>query len=588
MRPGQQAWALLCPLSCAVRAVATKFYSTNVTSHFPDLNDSSPRQTRVTGITLPGGSLNSIIGGSIVITFAGLVLVYAILMRAPAAGTFHDDGIYLVTAKALAEDRGYRIISIPSEPPQTKYPILFPWVLSLVWRVYPSFPANLVWLRLVPLAAMIGWLYLSWALLRRLGSSPLQTAVIVLLTAMSPWVAFLSTALMSEMLFGALLTGALLTITRICQGDGRRFEPLLAGLLTGAAILTRVAGIAPAVAGVVVFLWSRRSVAAAQYLLGVLVTAVPWFWWAHYQNPIATSVDPYYSATNYASWNVVTSYAWAEKMDVLAMNAMRGGLALVQLSGAYVPNSMLGLAVAIAAAAILSRGLWHARREPATIVTVAYCGMHLLWVWPPLRFAAPLAPLLLRFGALGLGRSRRLLVAAALVLLGLSGIQLGAHAMQALEKGTSWPGTGAEDWNQTARLLSWVSRETPSDTVITGNLDPAYYLFTNRKAVRAFAADPLLLYYNLRNRPENPLGTVDEFRSRLTATKADYLILTTGGGFSEIVHLDRLVSELSQKCPGSLAPVATDVVPAHVIYRIDRRRLERHDGCRRDVRSEVN
>jgi hypothetical protein len=443
-----------------------------------------------------------------------------------------------------------------------------------VWRVYPSFPANLVWLRVVPLAAMIIWLCLSWALLRRLGSSPLQTAVIVLLTAMSPWVAFLSTTLMSETLFAALLAGVLLMITRVCQGDGRRFEPLLAGLLAGAAILTRVAGIAPAAAGVLMFLWSKRPVAAAQYLLGVFVSAVPWFWWAQYQNPVAMSVDPYYSATNYASWNVLTSYGWPEKIDVLAMNAIRGGLALVQLWGAYVPNSMLGMAVAIAALAILGRGLWHARREPATIVTIAYCGMHLLWVWPPLRFAAPFAPLLLRFGALGLGRSRRLLSAAALVLLGLSGIQLGAVAMQAREKGITWPVTEAEDWNQTARLLSWVSRETPADTVLTGNLDPAYYLFTGRKAVRAFAADPLLLYYNVRNRPENPLGTVDDFRNRLVAGKADYLIVTPAPGFGELPHLNRLIADLSHSRAGSLVPVAGSEDSGHLIYRIDRFRLE--------------
>jgi hypothetical protein len=559
-----------------------------VANYFPDLNDSDPRRTGVTDIALAGRSLKWMVGGALVVALAGLVLAYAVLLRAPAAGTFHDDGIYLVTAKALAEDRGYRIISIPTEPPQTKYPILFPWVLSLVWRVYPSFPANLVWLRVVPLAAMIVWLCLSWALLRRLGSSRLQTAAIVLLTAMSPWVAFLSTTLMSEMLFAALLTGTLLMITRVCQGDGRRFDPLLAGLIAGAAILTRVAGIAPAAAGVLVFLWSKRLGAAAQYLLGVLVCAVPWFWWAHYQNPVAMSVDPYYSATNYASWNVLTSYGWAEKIDVLSMNAMRGGLALVQLWGAYVPNSMLGLAVAIAALAILGRGLWHARREPATIVTIAYCGLHLLWVWPPLRFAAPFAPLLLRFGALGLGRSRRLQAGAALVLLGLSGIQLSAVAMQAREKGIAWPGSGAEDWNEATRVLDWVSRETPADTVLTGNLDPAYYLFTGRKAVRAFAADPMLMYYNLRNRPENPLGTVDEFRSRLTSTKADYLIVTTGGGFGETPHLDRLVSELSQKCPGSLAPVSAKAVPAHVIYRIVRRRLESHATCRRTVGPDVN
>ena len=76
-----------------------------------------------------------------------LLLVWAVLVaaaylaawRAPASGFFHDDGLYAVTAKALAEGQGYRITSLPTPIPQTKYPVLFPALLSIVWRAYPSF-----------------------------------------------------------------------------------------------------------------------------------------------------------------------------------------------------------------------------------------------------------------------------------------------------------------------------------------------------------------------------------------------------------------------------------------------------------------
>jgi hypothetical protein len=78
-----------------------------------------------------------------------LAWAYALILQAPASGMYHDDGIYLVTGRALAEGEGYRIISLPDAPPQTKYPILFPFLLSLVWRIVPSFPNNLVWLRAV-------------------------------------------------------------------------------------------------------------------------------------------------------------------------------------------------------------------------------------------------------------------------------------------------------------------------------------------------------------------------------------------------------------------------------------------------------
>ena len=44
----------------------------------------------------------------------------------PQFGEYHDDAIYFVTAKAIAERGEYRIISLPGEPWQTKYPPVYP------------------------------------------------------------------------------------------------------------------------------------------------------------------------------------------------------------------------------------------------------------------------------------------------------------------------------------------------------------------------------------------------------------------------------------------------------------------------------
>ena len=60
-----------------------------------------------------------------------LGIVYVFAWLAPSVGLYHDDGIYLVTAKALAEGQGYRIISLPTVIPQSKYPFLFPLALFL-------------------------------------------------------------------------------------------------------------------------------------------------------------------------------------------------------------------------------------------------------------------------------------------------------------------------------------------------------------------------------------------------------------------------------------------------------------------------
>src|SRR5215471_427636 len=86
---------------------------------------------------------------------AGLALLLALLMGATSfglwlpdiCGVVHDDAIYVVTAKALAEGDGYRLIHLPGTPRQTKYPPLFPALLAFLWKLDPHFPAN-TWLLL--------------------------------------------------------------------------------------------------------------------------------------------------------------------------------------------------------------------------------------------------------------------------------------------------------------------------------------------------------------------------------------------------------------------------------------------------------
>ena len=55
---------------------------------------------------------------ALILIFVAILLpAYWFAFRAPAVGIYHDDGIYLVTAKALAEGKGYRIISLPAGLP---------------------------------------------------------------------------------------------------------------------------------------------------------------------------------------------------------------------------------------------------------------------------------------------------------------------------------------------------------------------------------------------------------------------------------------------------------------------------------------
>src|SRR5665213_1404391 len=47
----------------------------------------------------------------------------------PHFGVLQDDGMYLIDGKALAGGAGYRILSLPAQPYDTRYPPLYPLCL---------------------------------------------------------------------------------------------------------------------------------------------------------------------------------------------------------------------------------------------------------------------------------------------------------------------------------------------------------------------------------------------------------------------------------------------------------------------------
>lgn len=127
-----------------------------------------------------------------ILAFCTLAPAYWINFRAPAIGLYHDDGIYIVTAKALAEGHGYRIISLPDAIPQSKYPPVFPLMLAAVWKAYPHFPQNVPLLKLVPLVSEAIWLYLAFLYVKKTSGSIRVACWIAFLTAAAPWVVFMA------------------------------------------------------------------------------------------------------------------------------------------------------------------------------------------------------------------------------------------------------------------------------------------------------------------------------------------------------------------------------------------------------------
>ena len=171
-------------------------------------------------------------------------VVYFFAIRPDTFGSYHDDSIYVTTAKALATGQGYRIISLPYQPAQTKYPPLYPLLLSAIWRVDPDFPQNLIPMMMLSIALAIGFLALSyWYLTVRGYASKWQALLVVALTAANWRTVIVATGLYSEMLV-ALISVAVLSVSDFHQNTKRiKLREIATGLLIGLAFLTRSAGV---------------------------------------------------------------------------------------------------------------------------------------------------------------------------------------------------------------------------------------------------------------------------------------------------------------------------------------------------------
>src|SRR5215472_9909721 len=146
-------------------------------------------------------------------------------------GLSQDDTLYFSSAKALAEGRGYVLPSLPGCPAATKYPVLYPWLLSWVWRLDASFPGNLFWGVTLTYLFSVAAILLSYHFGRSsLGLSRLSSLAVTGFLALHPTFIFYSARLMSDVPFAALTMCLLLFACAAVRSSAARWS-LLAGLV---------------------------------------------------------------------------------------------------------------------------------------------------------------------------------------------------------------------------------------------------------------------------------------------------------------------------------------------------------------------
>ena len=163
-------------------------------------------------------------------------------MRADIVGLFHDDGIYVVTARSLAAGTGYRISSLPGSPAQTKYPILYPYLLSWIWKASPAFPANILLLKSFNALIAFAVMLLGYSLFcRYIGRFGISALAYVFLVGTNMLLVSTADFTLSDNLFQVFVIACLLLHD---QGPGSRptWRIWFGAVMASLGFLTRVSG----------------------------------------------------------------------------------------------------------------------------------------------------------------------------------------------------------------------------------------------------------------------------------------------------------------------------------------------------------
>jgi hypothetical protein len=408
-------------------------------------------------------------------------------------GVFQDDAIYVVLAKSLATGEGFRMINMPGSPHATHFPPGYPVLLAGLWKMYPTFPDNIVVFKFVNAVFLACTAFGTYRLCRgRLDVGPVGSAVAALIGTISVVVLVITGVVLSEPMFMALMLPTLLVTERAAErGDVR--TALAAGALIGALSLVRTVGVFALPAAVIVMLARRHGRATAALAVAALVFIVPWqLWVSAYQGEMPGPFVGKYGA--YGPWLAEgyraggMSFATA----VLAKNAneLFGFLGYVTLPVPPVFPRFISLGTVIG---LLGLGAFLARRQvPVTILyLLGYGAVILVWPFEPMRFMLvwwPVIAALMVAGVRTIWRWQPVMVPAralryaAFACVALIAGGYGYYNLRGVRE-KWWLNIQSQSATRAKPLAEWVARSTRPDDVLITDHDLIVYLYTERRAV---------------------------------------------------------------------------------------------------------
>ncbi len=263
------------------------------------------------------------------VCLATLLVISAVTFALLPKTTPHsvDANTYLSGAISLAQGQSYHAATQLDHPPVTIYPPLNSFYLSLVWRLNPDFPSNIVSLNLGMMALGLGVCACLFVLLHQMGLPLVITTLLTLTLGLSPSWLTLQTFLFSDV----LLTLFACFLWLLWWREDRQPTALtywLTGLLLAVCLLTRTASIAWIGAAGMMLLWRFRASRPWQWLAVLLLPFLACVWWRQWS---ASG----YTYGNYFQTNMGSFSGYVSDTLVQAWKYLGGEHAVEMLSPAF-------------------------------------------------------------------------------------------------------------------------------------------------------------------------------------------------------------------------------------------------------------
>jgi 4-amino-4-deoxy-L-arabinose transferase-like glycosyltransferase len=450
-------------------------------------------------------------------------------------GIWHDDGVYVLLGRSIAEGDGLRYVGLPGEPLAPKFPPLLPLLLGFLWVLSPSFPENVLLLgglNLVVTALSAG---VFCAYLRKVLEVP--PSVALGLTGFA-WISAhlwrVAAIPLSEPVFLLSLLFALWAGGRMESKRG--IKPVVLFLLAGGlALYARTLGIAVLAAGVLSLALEGRRKTAFRSAGASLALLLPWMAWGRWATasipePLLDTLGPY------SGWLLaqIRHQPW-EFVGFLVSNAghLVGRLLTLLLPGVSGFPRYLGLVLV----PVFLLGLWELFRRSKILALTLLCSFGILLIWPfqDVRLLVPYQPFLILAVAAGFWRIvslgnlwRPLRVGASVVAMAWVACFL---TVSVSRLATGWTLEAYRIRSEALlQAVQAVNGKTPSDAVVGApELWPGIHLYTGRTVVPSARFRPLA--------GDAPVqGTVEEQYQIWIQAGLTHLVVEHGGR----VHGDAL------------------------------------------------